>query len=676
MGRGIEMMIDYIKLKNYRQYRDQIINLGAGEEGKNIMIIEGTTGAGKTNILNAITWCLYGQEFHISKNYEGLPIANTLVLNELVPNKKTTVEVEIQLISNDKNKRYKIKRTAWIQKSEKGGAEQIIDRYLSNQDDGSKLEVFAQIGKDIKGEFQHPTDTVQRLLPEKINEYFLFDGERLDDYFKEGSGERIKEAVFKISQLELLDRMIDHLDKAKDEFLRSSEGLTPKIKDLEGRKIALQESLERMKTELEKLLNEKKEAKEHRNEINKELMVSSSVKIEKLAEEREELEQGLSKLESDLKEERKNKSDYLIEMSPLILTYEAINRSWLIISKQKEAGKIPPDIAKNFVERLVKKGVCICGTDISKENEYRKNVELFLQSCEDISNISGEITELYGSLRSLIDETSDFHKKQIMYGKRVKDLEEREKKNNERLKRIEEEIKGCDIEKTKRLEEKLEEYDTEISKVDEKIGETKTMIDNSKDVIGVIEGDLKEELKKEKKLQYLSRICSFCDKALETAGKIKIEIMEETRKEIEERTKKQFFDVIWKKVTYKEVKIDDNYNFLVLDQTGRKALGTLSAGERESLALSFMAALNTVSGFDVPIVIDTPLARIDTEPRQDIARSIPEYFKDTQVVLLVTSAEYTSAVRKSLSKNVCKEYKIKFEEHKKGSEAKVVPYEK
>jgi len=670
------MIIEYIKLKNYRQYRDQTVNLGAEEKGKNIMIIEGTTGAGKTNLLNAITWCLYGQEFHISKKYEGLPIINTLTLNDLEVNKKTTVEVEIQLISNDKNKGYKIKRTAWIQKSEKGDAEQIDDRYLSNQPDGTKLEVFAQTGRDIKGEFQHPAYTVQRLLPEKINEYFLFDGERLDDYFKEESGEIIKEAVFKISQLDLLDRMIDHLNKAKDEFLRSSKGLTPKIKDLKEKKTTLQETLEKMENELGKLLNAKKEAKEHRNEINKKLRESSSRNIKRLAEEKEEIEQELSKLESDLEEERKNKSDYLIEMAPLTLTYEAINQSWQIISKQKEAGKIPPDIAKNFVERLLKKGVCICGTDISKKNGYRKNVELFLQSCEDISNISGEITDLYGYLRSLQDETSDFHKKRIMYGKKVKDLEETVKKNNEKLKRIEEEIKGCDVEEIKRLGEKLEEYNNEISKVDEKIGETKVKINHTKDVLGEIESDLKKELKKEEKLQELYRICSFCDNVLDIANKIKAEIMRETRKEIEEKTKKQFFDLLWKKVTYKEVKIDDNYNFLVLDQTGRKALGTLSAGERESLALSFMAALNTVSGFDAPIVIDTPLARIDTEPRQDIAKSIPEYFKDTQVVLLVTGAEYTPTIRKSLYKNVCKEYKIKFEEYKKGSEAKVIPYEK
>ncbi|MBU4502297.1 MAG: AAA family ATPase [Nanoarchaeota archaeon] len=669
------MIIDYIKLKNYRQYRDQTVNLGAGEKGKNIVIIEGRNGAGKTNILNAITWCLYGQEFHISKS-EGLPIVNTSALNDLGVNEKTTVEVEIQLISNDKNKRYKIKRTVWIQKSEKDDAEQISDRYLSNQSDGTKLEVFVQIGKDIKGEFRDPAHIVQRLLPEKINEYFLFDGERLDNYFKEESGGIIKEAVFKISQLDLLDRMIDHLNKTKDEFLRSSEGLTPEIKELEEKKTALLDSLEKMKNELGKQSNAKKEAKEHRNEIDKKLRESPR-NIKKLAEEREGLEQDLLKLESELEEERKNRSDYLIEMSPLILTHEAINQSWRIISKQEEAGKIPPPIAKNFLERLLEKGVCICGTDISKKNEYRKNVELFLQSCKDIGNISGEIIELCGYLRGLIDESSDFRKKQIMYGKRVEDLEEREKKNNERLKRIEEEIKGCDVKEIKRLEEKLEEYNNEISNVDQKIGEIKVKIDNMKDERLVqIDRDLNKELKKEEKFQELRRILSFCNSVLDIANKIKTEIMGEIREEIEEKTKKQFFDIIWKKVTYKEVKIDDNYNFLVLDQTGRKALGTLSAGERESLALSFMAALNTVSGFDVPIVIDTPLARIDTEERQDIARSLPEYFKDTQVVILVTGAEYTPAVRKSLSKNVCKEYKIKFEEYKKGSEAKVVSYEK
>jgi len=66
-----------LELENYRQYREQKIEFSTGEDGKRITIIEGANGAGKTNILNAVTWCLYGIEQHIGDKDKGLPIVTT-----------------------------------------------------------------------------------------------------------------------------------------------------------------------------------------------------------------------------------------------------------------------------------------------------------------------------------------------------------------------------------------------------------------------------------------------------------------------------------------------------------------------------------------------------------------------------------------------------------------------
>ncbi len=75
-----------------------------------------------------------------------------------------------------------------------------------------------------------------------------------------------------------------------------------------------------------------------------------------------------------------------------------------------------------------------------------------------------------------------------------------------------------------------------------------------------------------------------------------------------------------------------------------------------------MAALNSVSGFNVPIIIDTPLGRISKEPKESIARNLPNYLKDKQVTLLVTEEEYTPEVRERLAKRVSEEYLIQFDE--------------
>lgn len=88
-----------------------------------------------------------------------------------------------------------------------------------------------------------------------------------------------------------------------------------------------------------------------------------------------------------------------------------------------------------------------------------------------------------------------------------------------------------------------------------------------------------------------------------------------------------------------------------------------------------MAALNSVSGFNVPIIIDTPLGNISKEPKKNIASNLPNYLKGKQVTMLVTEEEYSLEVRERLRERVGREYKIKFEETSDGSQAKVIPYE-
>ena len=101
---------------------------------------------------------------------------------------------------------------------------------------------------------------------------------------------------------------------------------------------------------------------------------------------------------------------------------------------------------------------------------------------------------------------------------------------------------------------------------------------------------------------------------------------------------------------------------MVINQYGRDSLGSLSAGERQVLALSFLAALREVSGFEAPIIIDTPLGRISKDPRENIARLLPQFLGETQTTMFVTDQEYTQSVRKLLSTHVGKEYRLEFDE--------------
>ena len=664
------MRIDYLSLKNYRQYREQKIELGVSGE-KRVVVIQGSMGSGKTNILNAITWCLYGKEPHIGMKSRALPLVNTLALTETREGKLCSVEVEVQFSREDTQ--YRVKRTALFKKGADGAP---IAQNTGYESDGSKLEVWANLGKDV-GYFRDPSLIIQRLIPEDIYEYFFFDGEKLDQYFKEEAAQRIKEAVFKISQLELLDRIIDHLDDSKHTMLKKSKALSPKSEDILSRIELETSTLKEYRELLERHLAEKRKGDDAQRDLEQKLL---NAKVPDVKEKRAELssrekvvqsrKDTLLELEDDLRR-------LLVGHAPQVLAISAIQKTFTIIGEEKDAGELPPDIKRIFLENLLKKGVCICGEDIaSSSGEHRKRVEAFMSKCDEITNISEELFDLHRTLGSIKSGVSSLPRKYVELGKGINSTLADITENSEKIKLLEEKIKGAGNEDVTHWQEQVEWYKSELAEINGQIALDRDQIARLEASIKMHQAELDEELGKEKRLKALSDQLAFCDNALVIANKVKTEIMSETRTAIEERTRKQFKSLLVKKQTYTDLQIDDEYNISLRDQSGLPAIGSLSAGERQVLALSFIESLSSISGFDAPIIIDTPLGRISEEPTQNIARGLPGYFDGKQLVLLVTEKEYSPEVRGHLASAVFREYRIKFMESRSGNKAEVVPYGK
>ena len=58
------MRIENIEIQNFRQYRNLSFKFPHVQEDNDLHIIYANNGVGKTNVLNAITWCLYDTEMH------------------------------------------------------------------------------------------------------------------------------------------------------------------------------------------------------------------------------------------------------------------------------------------------------------------------------------------------------------------------------------------------------------------------------------------------------------------------------------------------------------------------------------------------------------------------------------------------------------------------------------
>ena len=652
-----------LEVENFRQYRDKVtINFSLDDE-KNMNIIQGVNGAGKTNLMNALTWCLYGTEENLSK-YAGkrLPIVNDAALRELTPN--STIETRVQLVMVNPLGETTIFERKLITKKDQFGNIRIPDN--------SDFHAYQQKGNDMKESTLDKNFLVNRILPKGVKGFFFFDGERLDEFFKEENSAKVKDAILDVSQLSLLDRAITHLEKTISSIrgdlryqgtTRLSE-ITTEIADHEKKRDSMREEKKRRDTDLGKV-------NEEIAKIDEKLRTHSLPLVKELQNQRTLLQTQLKQSESfdeDLKQEIMEK---VLESGPVIYAIDAMKFALNEIQGIARKGDLPPKMKDTFVKEILEKGECICGNDISHESLARQRVTSFLKESK-ISEIYEELTDLKFELNPLLKKVDDFVPTQDKV--RSKFLENQGKISTTKiqLKDISARLDGINVEEISNLEiarRKLDQNRTSL------VVDVRLFTEKIKEELGLIENlqrDLTKELSKSDKFQQLNDKLKVANETYELLVKVKQRLIDDIRKTIEQKTQEFFLCLIWKKGEFAKIGIDEGYNVSVVNRFGGECLGSLSAGERQVLALSFLAALREVSGFDAPIIIDTPLGRISKEPKENIAALLPNFLKGSQVTMLTTDEEYNKGVRDKLLPHVGKEYELIFDEQL--SKTTVKPY--
>jgi len=667
------MRIESIKLINFRQYRNVEISFSISKE-KSFNIIQGITGAGKTNLLNAITWCLYGKEKHLTEKYKGYPILNNLTENKMRINEKSYVGVEIRY-QDEYGKRGIIKRAKAFKKNDDGKLIEVINSNC-NSTNGTILTMVTTVNNDYDISSTYPEILINQIIPESIERYFFFDGERLNDYFAENSGDKIREAVYKLSQIGLITNSLEHLIKKKNNLLKDEKLITPGVEIIREELENLQNMLDEKNGLLEDFREQKNKAIKIIREYSEKLRHCQIDDIKTIQGKREELIQQIEDCQKELREIKKSELDYVVGVAPMVYAYRAIGTTKDKLDKLQLAGEIPPNYKKEFIQKLLDSGKCICAIDISENNIHRENVKKLLEECDDITNNSAELIENRMILKNILTEIEQFPTNYKKYVSQIRNIEDKIRDNNIELKKINEKLENVDINEINDWNSKIIQYtklrDQQIGNIAITDEEIKKINKNIKD----LNFKLQKELNKEEKYAILQKKLLFCDESIKILEKIKNEIVDEIRKEIERETEKQFLELIWKKNTYSKVKIGEDYEISLLDNNNIESIGTLSAGETQILAFAFIGALNAVSGFHVPIIIDTPLGRISLVPRLNIVSNLHRFLSQKQIILLFTDEEYSESVREKLIDRSGKEYEISFKESEYGSEVEVIPYGK
>lgn len=656
------MRINKILIKNYRQFKDVELNFPENQ-GKNFTIIKGNNGTGKTTLLNALCWCLYGYERY-GDDESAMSLCNNKSLNLADINETIVVCVQIDFIE-DNGSIMSVKRSLKFRKINENKIIQLNNGYL---------EVISQEGEVI-GNNESAEFMINSIIPREILDYFLFDGSRLTEYFTSNSNKGIKDAIFELSQLNLLFNVSRKMEKVESKYIAHQKKLNPElsrinqqIHDLFSQRSMYKQSLNESKNELE-------EIKRKLRYIDDQLLKLNGSYDEDYILRREEISNRIGKLNQIIGDADNKRRLLVLKNYPYVLTYNYFNDYLKYVNNEiGEKPFIPLNFKKEVLLELIDEGTCICGADLSEDNVHREAILKLLQD-ETLSNNQFEELMLASThikeiiLRKIKSIKNDL----IEIRKVIVDTQNELASLHQEREELDLLIKNHPQDKFKQLIDEKSNLENLMMKSERNIGRCESEVNSINRQIN--------QFNKEKNKRDLSQAIfdennekiDLIRKSIDAINVVKSEFSENIRLNIEELTKMNFIKLQWKSNEFTDIKINEDYDIKIRNSSGEyETPQDLSEGEKLCLGFCFTSALRNFSGFKIPIIIDSPLADLDVDMRKNVAQFLPEFVEDTQVILLVTGSEYTDDFKNSISDYVNEEYLIEWNNSKDGKESKVI----
>ncbi len=691
-----DIRIISIELENYRQYYgEHKIKFSSSDEG--FTVITGKNGEGKSNLLNSISWCFYHKEPHgrkdtqVSGQNESLPVINNRYIIEIDKEKIATTSVKIQLSVGDTV--YNISRILQVIKHRlefidlvQGGksiriTEHTIDKVpigceIINENKNDfvimKREKDQRDFHDTKSDAD-PNVIMEEILPERLSKYFLLDGEFVEGIWKDLN--LVQDGVEQISQLHLLSSLKTHVNamripskgagKDTDELTAKIERLyryeksldddgKPDLSDTIRWKVNLNEPDVKFhvsgKPRIKELAADIKKMQDRIREISNKIPNISIPSLEMLKNRYEEIEKQIDEEKENLSSHGKKYRYNLITKSPYVFLKNAIEASIKIIEERISLGELPVRHRKQFADDLLKRGTCVCGENLRTNpndnntiNKRIQNIREFrdslagkkdLDAALDMRNnfkhnfvddYNGFLKSNFGDLRTKFTNSESKYESLLKTWKGVKT--QLKSTGNKEIKSL--------IDEQTYLQELIQSNNEEITNIQlELSANTKTQTN--------LRIQLEKGLKKNKKARRLSHELDVWARIYSHLETIHNELTEDIRLGVEQNTWKNFQELLSNPEEFKAFHIEPDYTVYLQDAHDMNKIRDLAAGQSLILTLAFVVALREPTGYKFPIVIDSPLGKIDSSNKYNIGVHLPKYLKKEQLVLLVTDTEYTA----------------------------------
>lgn len=653
------MHFSEIELYNFGIYKGKHnIELIDQRKKKNITLVGGMNGRGKTTILDAIFLCLYGRkaiEYIVGKKEAYNKVLKDRI-NKSADDKTTHVKITM-VMDDDEDTIISITRT-WSQANSKISTDLIVekngieDTYLSEN-----WEYY-----------------VEELIPYGIAKFFFFDNEKISQIADDDAFDKIKDSIKSVMGVTTVETLCTHIEKIRKDknaslkktsapaLTKESEELSTVIEDYETKIRNLYAQRAALFPELEKTANKLEETEQSFWKKGGNLGLNHDDII------REQHE--LKNRESALKEQAIALASS--PATPMCLCKElAVTTYNEIMSNEKtRAVKYSYPIVSKLYKSLLEefKGNYSASTDSYKT--LSKLVKAQLKKLEDEIGseavnaitplaksliekfISEDIARISSEAMSIVSE----NKKVIIALEQLEVHLSSSAEKNDTVKLLNE---------IKELQAKKTELETEISRCDDQIHSAQFE---------------KEQFKRQLN-KVLLKIASNADTSDDNVRIIEYSTMIlDVMHEFVRRLQAQKVGILEKNITscfkflaqkqaiITSIIIDpETLDITLKDYKGGVLLkDQLSAGEKQMFAISILWGLALSSGYKLPVIIDTPMARLDSAHRSNfINKYLPN--ASSQVIVLSTDEEINGKYLDDIKAYVNKAYTLIYNDSEKCS---------
>jgi DNA sulfur modification protein DndD len=643
-----------LEIKNFGPYVGIHTLEFSNHNKKNVTLITGEQGTGKTTIFQLIWWILFPKlkieekksELLFLRSHEVKEAVNKIAIKNAEAGEEIEIGGKILFKTFDRSgnpSEYLIARELTFIKTTDG-----IMFENDSIEDSEKINIIKNNQKIIEP-IKFYGDVINRFFPDAVRDFIFVNGEGLTRLLSIENVGKIKDDALAISDKPKIDALTGYLEacekyfkekrKEADKDIKMLNKIQKDIDKLENKREERKNEIRNLEENLERL---RQQVAEYRNEM-------SNVKGKRdFIDEYNENRNDLENLEISKKEIVKNRENALKNGLPYIYLEDAMKKiSYDIKTKRKKdiiPGKITSDMLNLILEREDK---CVCGkkwTQDMREN-IRKLMEISPKGKigEAVVKFETKLEERLKKIKIYKKSILEEQKKLVRINTQINELNERQRflKSN-----IPEEEREKDWYQT------LTDLEDKISEGDQLIGEYKAKIQKSKEELRKTEEDLKNRekdyRKEEKESQKTSQRENYT-KFIEIIEKLKdiTKYMSEIiGKRIKEMTEVEVLKAIknlakdpenWERVLIEDQ--DMGWKMTAINRSGSD-LTNISTGQTNVLGNAFIYGLSKILDIDLPLVIDSPFINVDLKTRKTLIENIPLIYEGRQLIFFTKKTEF------------------------------------